>query len=112
MLPRLLHKKDPAAFQIALEETSAFVKGYGSYLKMHTCIAYSALLKAEEVIDILLESAKYDPRHREMMKVTSKANALVFYEPVRCILAPLLLAEAEWRSLTCTFCFFRPCCLL
>jgi xanthine dehydrogenase iron-sulfur cluster and FAD-binding subunit A len=50
---------------------------------MHTCLAYSALLQAEEVIDLLLEAAKYDPRHREMMKVTSKVNALVFYEPVR-----------------------------
>lgn len=82
MLPELLHRKESEEFQATLNETAAFVKDYGSYLKMHTCLAYSALLKAEEVIALLLEAAKYDPRHREMMKVTSKANALVFYEPV------------------------------
>jgi hypothetical protein len=84
MLPKLLYERDdPAAFQKALDEISSFVKNFGSYLKMHTCLAYSALLQAEEVIDLLLEAAKYDPRHREMMKITSKVNALVFYEPVR-----------------------------
>jgi hypothetical protein len=87
MLPKLLYEKDdPTAFEIALNEISSFVRSYGSYLKMHTCLAYAALLKAEEVIDLLLEAAKYDPRHREMMKLTSKANALVFYEPVRSFL--------------------------
>jgi hypothetical protein len=84
MLPKLLYERDnPEAFRKALDEISSFVKNFGSYLKMHTCLAYSALLQAEEVIDLLLEAAKYDPRHREMMKVTSKVNALVFYEPVR-----------------------------
>jgi hypothetical protein len=84
MLPKLLYKRDDnAAFRNALDEISSFVKNFGSYLKMHTCLAYSALLQAGEVIDLLLEAAKYDPRHREMMKITSKVNALVFYEPVR-----------------------------
>jgi hypothetical protein len=84
MLPKLLYQRDdPKAFRKALDEISSFVKNFGSYLKMHTCLAYSALLQAEEVIDLLLEAAKYDPRHREMMKITSKVNALVPYEPVR-----------------------------
>jgi hypothetical protein len=86
LLPKLLYERDdPAASRKALDEISSFVKNFGSYLKMHTCLAYSALLQAEEVIDLLLEAAKYDPRHREMMKITSKGNALVFYEPVRLI---------------------------
>lgn len=84
MLPKLLYERDdPDAFRKALDEISSFVKDFGSYLKMHTCLAYAALLQAEEVIDLLLEAAKYDPRHREMMKITSKVNTLVFYEPVR-----------------------------
>jgi hypothetical protein len=43
---------------------------------------YAAMREAEPVIEILLSIAKSDPRHREVMKQTSKSNQLVFYEPV------------------------------
>jgi len=38
-------------------------------------------LKAESVVDILLSIAKYDPRHREVIKQTSKSTSMGFYEP-------------------------------
>jgi hypothetical protein len=85
LLPTLLCKKG-TDMEVAIDKILPFVKDYGSYLKMHTCLAYSAVLKSERVIDVLLEAAKYDPRHREVMKQMSKANALIFYEPVCCFL--------------------------
>jgi hypothetical protein len=63
-------------------EALTFIKVYGSYLKLHTCIAYASAIKAQEVVDVLLEVAKNDPRHKEVMRQLSKANALIFYEPV------------------------------
>jgi len=66
----------------AHEEIVEFLRQYGSYLKLHTCLAYAAVLKAETVIDHLLGIAKYDPRHREVIKQTSKSTAMIFYEPV------------------------------
>jgi hypothetical protein len=59
-----------------------FIETYGSYLKLHTCLAYAAVLRAENVILSLLSLAKHDPRHREVMKHTVKSS-MVFYEPVR-----------------------------
>jgi hypothetical protein len=62
---------------------STFLKEYGSYLRMDTCLAYASVLKATFVIDLLLSIAKHDPRHREAMKQISKSSSMVFYEPVR-----------------------------
>jgi hypothetical protein len=70
-----------------LEEISEFITTYGSYLKIHTCLAYASAMSAEEVIDSLLDVAKHDPKHKEVMKQISKTNALVFYEPVRDLLS-------------------------
>jgi hypothetical protein len=51
---------------------------------MHTCLAYAAVLKAEQVINVLLEAASHDPQHKEITRILSKsATSLVFYEPVR-----------------------------
>jgi hypothetical protein len=52
---------------------------------MHTCLAYAAVLKAERVVQVLLEAAKYDPYHKETSRQLSKGNSnLFFYEPVGC----------------------------
>lgn len=67
----------------AKDEIVVFLGEYGSYLKMDTCLAYASALKFEAVVDLLLSIAKYDPRHKEVMKQTSKSTAMVFYEPVR-----------------------------
>jgi len=89
---------------MSMDEMTSFVKEYGSYLTMHTCLAYSDILKAEEVIDLLLEVAKFDPRHREVMKHVSRANALVFYEPVCAIFPPgSELLGSKWDTVCLTF---------
>ena len=59
-----------------------FVKKYGAYMKLHTCLAYAAALKRTDVIDALLELAEHDMRHREVIKLFSRRNALILYEPV------------------------------
>jgi hypothetical protein len=64
------------------DDISTFLKEYGSYLRMDTCLAYASVLKATFVIDLLLNIAKHDPRHREAMKQMSKSTSMVFYEPV------------------------------
>lgn len=63
-------------------ELVEFVKKFGAYMKLHTCLAYSAALKRTDVIDALLELAEYDLRHREVIKLFSRRNALILYEPV------------------------------
>lgn len=84
MLPRLTHAKKAAGpeSEKGRDEIVVFMGEYGSYLKMDTCLAYAAVLKADSVVDILLSIAKYDPRHREVIKQTSKSTSMVFYEPV------------------------------
>ena len=69
----------------AVVELSDFVLQFGSYLRLHTCLAYAAVLKAPKLIDSLLEVAKYDPRHREVMKQTARPSALVIYDSVRVV---------------------------
>ena len=85
MLPRLMHtktKEGPDSDK-GRDEIVVFMGEYGSYLKLDTCFAYAAVLQADSVVDILLSIAKYDPRHREVIKQTSKSVSMVFYEPVR-----------------------------
>jgi hypothetical protein len=64
------------------DEITIFMKEYGSYLRMDTCLAYASVLKATAVIDLLLAIAKHDPRHRDAIKQMSKSMSMVFYEPV------------------------------
>lgn len=65
-----------------LEEAIGFVRTFGSYLKLHTSLVYAAAAHADEVIDVLLDLARHDPRHKELMKLGVKPHSLVFYEPV------------------------------
>lgn len=83
LLPKLLPKIEcDDDISKALDQILDFVKEFGSYLKLHTCLAYAAVLKAEQVIDLLLDLAKHDPKHKETVKRFSKGVSLVFYEPV------------------------------
>lgn len=64
------------------EEIFSFVKIYGSYLSLPTCLARASRLKAKPVIQLLLDVAKHDPVHNEAMKHAAKTTSLVFFEPV------------------------------
>lgn len=59
-----------------------FVKKFGAYMKLHTCMAYAAVLKCECVISELLALAEHDMRHREVMKLFQRRQALILYDPV------------------------------
>lgn len=66
-----------------LEEALRFVREFGSYLKLHPSFAKAAAVHSPEVISILLDLARHDPRHKEIMKLAAKPSSLSFYEPVR-----------------------------
>ena len=84
-LPRLLSPpgEDDEGRTVILGEIANFLKDYGSYLRMDTSLVYASALKATSVIDILLNIANHDPRHREALKQMTMPGSMVFYEPVR-----------------------------
>eukprot|EP00977_Amphora_coffeiformis_P000912 scaffold190_cov171-Amphora_coffeaeformis.AAC.37 len=105
LLPRLLtggatgkQKSDEV-----LGELVDFVSQFGSYLRLHTCLAYAAVLKSLKLIDSLLEVAKFDPRHREVMKQTSRPSALIIYDSVRIICAAIVKPVCTRFLLTSCF---------
>lgn len=83
----------------ATEEIVAFIRRYGAYMKLHTCMAYAAALKCPGVIGELLALAEHDLRHREVMKLFSKRQPLILYEPtmlsaiVKCL--PIMREESN-----------------
>ena len=81
------------------DEIAVFMGEYGSYLKMDTCLAYAAALKADSVVDILLRIARHDPRHREVIKQLTKSTTMVFYEPVSVTTEAVLLPVAGTKLL-------------
>jgi len=83
ILPKLIGSADRETGDGQISEGLAFVERYGSYLKLPMCLAYAAFIRSEEIISKLLSLAKHDLRHREALKETTKAHALVLYEPVR-----------------------------
>jgi hypothetical protein len=76
-------KKDQATTVEARDDCIVFVRTFGSYLKLHTCLVQAAAAHADDVVSVLLELARYDPRHKEFMKLGVKPHMLVFYEQVR-----------------------------
>lgn len=83
-MPRLMNGKSDngANAESTMRDIRDFLEKFGSYLRIDTCLAYAAAVRAESVVDILLGVAKHDPRHREVIKQTSKQATMVFYEPV------------------------------
>jgi hypothetical protein len=65
-----------------LAEAEQFVKTFGAYLKLHSCLVCAAEIHAESIIPILLEIAKHDMRHRDALKLLSKKTFFTPYEPV------------------------------
>ncbi len=63
-------------------EVEAFLRKYGAYLQIHSCLVLSAKVEADKAIDQLLELARFDPLHREATKELARANDLTFYDTV------------------------------
>jgi hypothetical protein len=59
-----------------------FVARYGSYLQIHSCLAYASSIDDESAIAALLKAASHDPTHREAMREIEKSNDLMFYDSV------------------------------
>ena len=87
-------KKDQANSVEGHDDCIAFVRNFGSYLKLHTCLVRAAAAQADDVVSVLLELARYDPRHKELMKLGVKPHMLVFYEQVRTLNSP---TPAIWK---------------
>ena len=79
LLPQLKDQAD----EESVKKVKDFVRRFGAYLRLHTCLAYASSLKSEAVVEILLDLAQRDPQHREVIKHASQAGALMLYEPVR-----------------------------
>jgi len=67
------------------QEACDFVKKYGAYLKLHPSLVAAAKAQSRKLTEELLNVAKYDPKHCEMMKELHKLeknkDAIVLYEP-------------------------------
>ena len=63
-------------------EVEIFLKKFGAYLQLHSCLVSSAKVEAGKAIDHLLDLARCDPSHREARKELAKASAMTFYESV------------------------------
>ena len=75
------------------EEAVAFVKKYGAYLQLHSCLSSSAAVKAEAPIQEILLLANHDPSHRDAVKEIQRANKIIFYDTVK-LSAVLTLLQA------------------
>lgn len=82
LLPTCATNQDQTPSEEAVEEAKGFIKNFGAYLQIHTCLSCAAKLKAEAVIGELLGVGSYDPSHRDAMREIHKANNLTFYDAV------------------------------
>jgi hypothetical protein len=65
------------------EKVIEFVKSYGAYLKLHTCIVRASDVGSGPILRALLDMARFDLRHRDCLKrLSNKQTTLFLYEPV------------------------------
>ena len=64
------------------EQIIEFVKTFGAYLKLHTCLVCASDTGSGLVVRTLLDMARFDLRHREFLKALSNKQAFLLYEPV------------------------------
>lgn len=69
--------------EIIDQEVATFVQKFGTYLQIHSCLAFSARVEADRAVDELLKVAKHDPLHRDAAKEIQNANDMTFYDVVR-----------------------------
>lgn len=84
------------------DEVDSFVRRFGTYLQIHSCLVFSASVEAEKAVDALLEVAQYDPSHVDTLKEFQKVNDLTFYEAVRHIYTDTIdsLTPISYRCLS------------
>jgi hypothetical protein len=82
LLPTCATNQDQTPSDEAVEKAKGFIKNFGAYLQIHTCLSCVAKLKAGPVVGELLGVGSYDPSHRDAMREIHKANNLTFYDAV------------------------------
>ena len=73
------------------EKVVDFIKTYGAYLKLHTCIVRASDAGSGPILRALLDMARFDLRHRDCLKrLTNKQTTFFLYESVSvCRFKPL-----------------------
>lgn len=80
ILTRYSHEEEEA---LSIDGAAvAFIKKYGAYLQLHSCLSCAAAANAAAPINELLLLASHDPTHREAVREIKKAKSLTFYEAV------------------------------
>ena len=75
------------------EEVVDFIKSYGAYLKLHTCIVRASDAGSGPILRALLDMSRFDLRHRDCLKrLSNKQTTFFLYESVS-ILQLLQLLE-------------------
>ena len=65
------------------ERAIDFIKKYGSYLKLHTCIVRASDVGSGPILHALLDMARFDLRHRDCLKrLSNKQTTFFLYESV------------------------------
>ena len=65
------------------ERAIDFIKKYGSYLKVHTCIVRASDVGSGPILRALLDMARFDLRHRDCLKrLSNKQTTFFLYESV------------------------------
>ena len=65
------------------ERVTSFVNQYGAYLQIHSCLSFSATVRAQVAITEILKAASHDLTHRDAVKEIRRGKSLTFYEAVR-----------------------------
>ena len=100
------------------ENVVDFIKRYGAYLKLHTCIVRASDARSGPILRALLDLARFDLRHRDCLKrLTNKQTTFFLYEPVsvfrfesagRCRNASYRVDFNEITKSHCIFCSLSP----
>ena len=65
------------------ERAIDFIKSFGAYLKVHTCLVRASDVGSGPVLRALLDMARFDLRHRDCLKrLSNKQTTFFLYEPV------------------------------
>ena len=65
------------------EKVVDFIKTYGAYLKLHTCIVRASDAGSGPILRALLDMARFDLRHRDCLKrLANKQTTFFLYESV------------------------------
>jgi len=79
------HSRDDKVKQLLskqnMNKVIQFVSSYGAYLQLHKSLLYAAEVQSEEIMQSILDMARYDVHHLDAIKTLDRRNSLILYEP-------------------------------